>query len=294
MFREQNFDIRKFTKDIRAQQLEQQRKNWNEFSKGWKKWDKLIMQSMKPIGDALISELDVRGNEKVLDVASGTGEPGLTLSAMLPEGQVTGTDLSENMVSIANHNSAKRNILNYRSQACDAANLPFKDKTFDHIIYRFGIMFFPDLQKGLDEMVRVTKRGGKMALAVWGAPEKNPFITIMASTIIRKLDLPKPPPDSPGIFRCAKPGFTSELLQEAGMKNITEINHSGFGIFDSGEHYWDVMSDVAGPLMEALEKASQEKIEDVRSSVIESARKYTFDKHVLTPWEAIIVTGVKR
>ncbi len=87
MFREQHFDIQKVTEEIQLQQLEQQRKNWNQFSNGWKKWDDLIMFTMKPIGDSLISSLDVKGAEKVLDVASGTGEPGLTLSTLLPHGR---------------------------------------------------------------------------------------------------------------------------------------------------------------------------------------------------------------
>ncbi len=126
------------------------------------------------------------------------------------------------MVAIANENAFKKGIQNYKSQACDAAELPFDDETFDHIICRFGIMFFPDLKKGLDEMARVLKKGGKMSVAVWAAPELNPFITIMASTIMRKLELPKPPENSPGIFRCAQPGFTSNLLQNAGLKEIKE------------------------------------------------------------------------
>ncbi len=212
MFREQHFDLQQLNQEIQQQQLEQQKNNWNKFSKGWEKWDNLIMFTMKPIGDALIKKLDLKGTEKVLDVASGTGEPGLTLSTMLTHGEVTGTDLSENMVVIANENASRKNIQNYRSLAADAANLPFDDETFDHIISRFGIMFFPDLNKGLGEMSRVLKRGGKMSLAVWAAPELNPFITIMASTIMRKLELPKSPDNSPGIFRCAQPGFTSQLL----------------------------------------------------------------------------------
>ena len=134
MFREQYFDIQKLTEEIHGQQLEQQRKNWNQFSDGWKKWDDLIMFTMKPIGDALINNLDVKGTEKVLDVASGTGEPGLTLSTLLPHGEVIGSDLSNNMVAIANEIGSKRNIRNYRSQTCDAADLPFDDETFDHVI----------------------------------------------------------------------------------------------------------------------------------------------------------------
>lgn len=293
MFREQNIETKMLLEQTREQQLKIQRKNWDRFSAGWKKWDDMIMTAMKPVGDALINSLQVKGSEKILDVASGTGEPGLTLSNLLPNGAVTGTDLSEKMVSIANENGVKRGISNYRSQTNDATKLPFSNNAFDHIICRFGIMFIPDVTKGLGEMARVMNKGGKMAIAVWAAPEKNPFITIMASIIMKKLDLPKPPGDSPGIFRCAQPGYTSQLLRNAGLKDITETNLKGTAEFESAEQYWEILSDVAGPLMQALEKAPKETINEVEEAVITEARNYTTDGRILTPWEAIIVTGVK-
>lgn len=294
MFREQNIESQLLLKQKQEQQLDQQRRNWDQFSGGWKKWDDLIMNTVKPVGDALINNLDVKGSEKVLDVASGTGEPGLTLSTLLPNGAVTGTDLSVQMVSIANENALKRSIQNYKSQPCDASHLPFNDNTFDDIVCRFGIMFFPDINKGLGEMARVLKEGGKIALAVWAVPEKNPFISLMASIIMNKLELPKPPDDSPGIFRCAQPGFTSRLLHEVGVKEITENNLTGFAAFESAEQYWDVMSDVAGPLMQALEKAPREMISEVRELVIAEAGNHANGGGILIPWEAIIVTGIKK
>ena len=66
--------------ELQTEQLEKQRDIWNRTSGGWKKWDELIMTSMKPIADKLIGSLNLNGNEHVLDVASGTGEPGLRTS----------------------------------------------------------------------------------------------------------------------------------------------------------------------------------------------------------------------
>ena len=126
------------------EQLEKQREAWNRYSAGWKKWDNLIMNLMRPVGDRMINILDLKGNENVLDVASGTGEPGLTMSKLLPEGRVTAIDLSENMAAIANEHAKLRGINNYQSQVCDASAMPFMDSSFDYVICRFGMMFFPD------------------------------------------------------------------------------------------------------------------------------------------------------
>ena len=290
MFREKNTEIQQLL-ELQKEQLEQQRKNWNQYSAGWAKWDDLIMETMRPVGDALVDSLRITGNEKVLDVASGTGEPGLSLGSLLPGGQVTGTDLSEKMVAIANQNSQKRGIANYRSLVSDASSLPFDDRSFDHAISRFGIMFFPDIEKGLKEMTRVLKKGGQISVAVWAAPQLNPFITVMASTIMSRLNLPKPPADAPGIFRCAEPGYTRRLMHNAGLVDVSEYSLNGNAEFESPEQYWEVMSDVAGPLMKALEQQPADVVSMVRHAVMEEAGKYQLNGTVKTGWEALIVTG---
>ncbi len=276
------------------EQLEQQRKTWNQYSAGWEKWDEILMTIMRPISDWFIEVLQLKGNEHVLDVASGTGEPGLTLSTRLPEGRVTGSDLSENMVKIANKHAKNRGITNYQSQACDASNMPFENNFFDHVICRFGVMFFPDLSGSIREMTRVLKPGGRLAVTVWAGPELNPFLTLLALTVIEKLKLPKPSPDAPGIFSCAQPGLTRQLLVDAGLDNVTESNISGEAVFNSTIQYWEVFSEVAGPIVQALNNAPQEVVEDVKKTVLNKAENYIKDGKMHINWEAIVTTGIKK
>lgn len=134
--------------------IEQQRKNWNQFAPGWDKWEELLMNGMQVFSDQLITELCLEGDEHILDVASGTGEPGLTICTHLPQGKVTAVDLSINMVAIANDNAKQRGIVNFQNQLADASDLPFDDNSFNHIISRFGIMFFPDMEKEIREMTK--------------------------------------------------------------------------------------------------------------------------------------------
>ena len=122
---------------------EQQKETWNKFSSGWKKWDDLTMDFLKPMGDEIIRLLKPKDDDVVLDVAAGTGEPGLTIATMLRNGKVISTDLAEGMLEVARENAAKRGIKNFETKACDVCELPFADNTFDAISCRFGFMFFP-------------------------------------------------------------------------------------------------------------------------------------------------------
>ncbi len=134
---------------------DQQRASWNKFSPGWRKWDHLMMEFLAPMGVEIIRLINPEKDDLVLDVASGTGEPGLTIASMLEGGKVVITDLSENMLETAAEHAARRGIKNVETLVCDVSDLPFDDNTFDAISCRFGFMFFPDMELAAREMHRV-------------------------------------------------------------------------------------------------------------------------------------------
>ena len=170
------------------QQLEQiccqQKESCNKFSFGWKKWDELFMDFLKPMGDEIIKLLDPKDTDLILDVASGTGEPGLTIANKLKFGKVVVTDLAEDMLAVAKENAHRRGISNIEIFPCDVCEMPFEDNTFDAVSCRFGFMFFPDMLLAAKEMARVLKPGGRIATSVWNIPEKNFWITAILGTIV--------------------------------------------------------------------------------------------------------------
>ena len=163
---------------------EQQKASWDKFSPGWKKWDDLMMEFLRPVGDALIEAIDPSGADVVLDIAAGTGEPGLTIATMLDGGKVVITDLSAEMLEVARGNAERRGIRNIETVACDVCELPFEDNSLYPISCRFGFMFFPDMQLAAQEMFRVLKPGGRFATAVWNVPEKNYWVTAIMLSLI--------------------------------------------------------------------------------------------------------------
>ena len=242
---------------------ETQRESWNKSSQGWKKWDEMTMNFLKPMGDEIIRLLRVEPNNHVLDVATGTGEPGLTITTLVKDGKVTGTDLASEMLSIARENALLRGIRNFETVCCDVSELPFEDNTFDRISCRLGFMFFPDMRLALRELIRVLKPGGFITASVWSDQEKNPWISISMNTMITTLQLTPPAPGAPGLFRCAERGLIANLFREEGLCNVEEKEVQGNLFCDSIETYWSFITEVACPMaFRQSDEATKHQIKD--------------------------------
>jgi len=272
---------------------EQQMEIWNRFSPGWKKWDDLTMDFLKPMADEIIHLIKPRDTDLVLDVASGTGEPGLTIATMLRGGKVVATDLAEGMLEVARENATRRGIKNFEIVASDVCELPFPDNSFDAISCRMGFMFFPDMLLAAKEMVRVLKPGGRIAATVWSGPERNLWASSIIGIISKNMQLVPPPPGAPGLFRCSKSGFVADLFEQAGLKNISETEVGGKLNIGNRKVYWNFMTEVAAPVVAALSNADCEMKIKIRSEVYNLIKeKYSNGKMAIDS-DAFVIYGEK-
>ncbi|MDB5149518.1 MAG: Methyltransferase protein [Mucilaginibacter sp.] len=272
---------------------DQQKQSWNKFSSGWKKWDEFNMRFLKPMGDAIIDNLKINDGDHVLDIAAGTGEPGLTIATLTPNGSVTGTDLADGMLETANANAQAKGIKNYKTQIADVSELPFNTETFDGVSCRMGFMFFPDMQLAANEIYRVLKSGGRFATAVWAGPEQNNWVTTIMGVIQRHVVLPAPPPGAPGMFRCAKPGFIAELLEKAGFTNITQNEITGQVDYGSFDRYWQMMMEVGAPIVAAMAQADEPTKNVIKEEVLALFQSRNTDGENILNYAALIISGHK-
>ncbi len=251
------------------------------------------MDFLKPMGDEIIRAIKPGGNDLVLDIAAGTGEPGLTIAGMLDGGKVMITDLSDGMLEVARENATKRGITNIETMACDVCNLPFEDNSFDAISCRFGFMFFPDMLLAAKEMYRVVKPGGKIATTVWGAPEKNFWATATLNIVNKNMQLPKPPAGAPGLYRCAQRGLVSGLLNSAGFKNVAESEVKGTLNAGTVDVYWNMMTDVVAPVVAALSQADDATKAKIKAEVYEVVNEKYPSGYIAIESSALIISGMK-
>jgi ubiquinone/menaquinone biosynthesis C-methylase UbiE len=272
---------------------DQQRIIWDQFAAGWQKWDTELLGWHGPFGDALIEEARLHPGSAVLDVASGTGEPGLTAAAMVPDGQVVLTDISAGMLKVAELKAVARGLRNVRFEVCDAAALPLADESFDAVFCRFGFMFFPAMAPALREMVRTARPGARITAAVWGRAAENPWASLILGTLAHHTELPPPPPGTPGLFRYAAAGLMTSRFREAGLVDVSERKVSTDLVHTSPDRYWEFMTDSATTVAMGLASSDAESRELIRSEVFQLLGRYEHDGAIRLRSTATIVAGTR-
>ena len=171
--------------------------------------------------------------------------------------------------------------------------LPFPDNSFDAVSCRLGFMFFPDMLLAAKEMVRVLKPGGRIAATVWSEPGKNFWATAVMGVINKKMQLTPPPPEAPGLFRCAKSGLIPELFMKAGLKNISETEVMGKLNIENRKVYWNFMTEVVAPVVAALKNADCELKVDIRREVFQAIKQKYPTGELAIDSNAFVVFGEK-
>jgi SAM-dependent methyltransferase len=275
--------------DIRAAQ----RATWAWLSAGWEKWDAVIMDQLGPVGAAMIERLDIAEDQHHLDIASGTGEPGLTIAKLAPRGRVVLTDLSDEMLDVAARRAKAQEVANVETQVCSADDLPFEDATFDSVSVRFGYMFFPNLARATAEFTRVLKPGGRLCSSVWIKPEENPWTSITMQAIGTEAVVPPADPDGPNMFRCAAPGQVGALYEGAGLGDVAEWDVDVELVTRSPEEYWDMMSEHVSLAMAALQQVDEPARQRIRANAMAEVSAFERDGEVRVPGLARCIIGTK-
>jgi SAM-dependent methyltransferase len=260
-----------------------QRAAWAGLSASWEKWDSIIMDQLGPVGTAIIESLDIAEEHRHLDIASGTGEPGLSIARLTPRGRVVLTDLVAEMLQVATRRAGGQGIVDIDTTVCSADDLPFDDASFDSVSVRFGYMFFPDMAKATAEFVRVLKPGGRLGAAVWIKPEENPWTTIIMQAIASEVVLPPPDPDRPNMFRCSAPGYVGALYQAAGLRDVAEWDVGVELVTESSEQYWQMMSEHVSLVAAALKQVDEPARERIRATAMANVSTFEKDGQVRVP-----------
>jgi ubiquinone/menaquinone biosynthesis C-methylase UbiE len=252
------------------------RQEWTDAAPYWEKWnDKLSTQSQAGT-DLIVSRAQVAPGMQVLDLASGAGQPSFTLAALVgPQGRVVATDLVPGMLDSIRRRAAERGIAHMQCRLADAEQLPFADAEFDRVTCRFGLMFFPDVQKALREVRRVLKPGGRVSFLTWGSLEENPMFAISVVPFMKRANLPPPPPDAPTVFRFADPVHLASEFTQAGFQHASASSHQlPWPWPGSPEEALESMQEIAAPFRKMIATLSPAQLSEAVQEVLEGMRRF--------------------
>ena len=260
----------------------------------WRKWQAQIAAFTRGATEAILEAAQLRPGLRVLDLASGVGDPALSIAAKVaPSGRVTASDLGPGMISLAEELAHKQGLTNIEFREASAESLPFADESYDVLTCRFGVMFFPDLHKALRECLRVLKPGGRAAFVAWGIQEQ-PFFATTGGIVMKHVPVPPPPPDPDGPSRSmfGERGRLCRALEAAGFQNVNEEDRVVNGVWNrSLEEYWIQFTEVAAPFRPLIAQLTPAKRAQAQAEILAALKKFWNGKEMSMPLEIIIASG---
>ena len=250
-----------------------QRTQWDSAATGWRKWSELIDSSLSGISDRLVELAGVKTGSRVIDIAAGYGEPSLSAAEVAgPEGSVVATDISAEMLAYGRERAAAAGLENIEFVEADASSLDFPDGTFEAALSRFGIIFEPDGEGAAARVRGFLKPGGKMAIASWGPPERVPFLAIPIKTVMERLDVPPPPPGTPGPLSRPTPDAIGGLLEGGGFSDIDVEEAEVTFEWASPEEFTTFIQEIAPPIIAMIEPHPADVQKQAWDAITDAAR----------------------
>ena len=256
------------------------------------RWKAKSAMMGRAVTEALVEYSRPLPSMNVIDLASGTGEPAITLAERVgPNGSVTAVDQSAELLQIAEERAKSKKLENVSIQQADAHSLPFANKTFDLATCRFGVMFFSDAIKALTELRRVLKPGSRACFAAWG-PVEQPYWQCTMKIVQRHAGGPMLPPGGADPFRFSANGSLSEVLRGAGFADVEEsTNNLPWPWLGDPEEVIEYACAVAAPFKPMLERVSEEMWPAIRSEAVASMEQYRSGDEIRFTADVILASG---
>jgi SAM-dependent methyltransferase len=269
------------------------REQWNRSAVGWNAYSAPIRMWLGTATEAMLDMAGIEPGARVLDVAAGAGDQTLDIAGRVGQGgYVLATDLSPAILALAQHNATQAGHGNVQTQVADGEDLPVESATFDAAVCRLGLMLFPEPLRGLREIHRALRPGGRMCSVVFSRPERNPCIAILMATALKHAGLPLQDPYRPGgLLSLGKPGLADALFRTAGFQDVaTTIMDAPFRL-PSARAYLEFVRASASPIQQILGRLEQAAADAAWAEMAERLGAFATPSDWVGPNELLLTAG---
>jgi ubiquinone/menaquinone biosynthesis C-methylase UbiE len=276
-----NYGTKKILSNVtetQNQYKETQRQSWNNVAVGWQEWWQTFEKDAQRLSDHLVELAKIESSSKVLDIATGIGEPSITAARKVDYdegGHILATDIAPQMLSIAKKRAASLNlqeIIEFKEGDAETIDLPTSN--FDAVLCRWGLMYLPDLKAGLSNIHRSLIDGGRLAAAVWASPDKVPFLSLVMSTVLRETQKQPPTSGTPGPFSLADKSITETAMSETGFKDIVVERMNVIFTYGAPEEYTHFHKAILAPAHGLLADQPPKRKDEVWNAVTQAVKRY--------------------
>ncbi len=232
-------------------------------------------------GQQTIDHLSLRPGDRVLDVCSGSGASAIPAAMRVgPTGHVIGVDLAESLLELAEKKAKQQGLEHIEFRCGDFENLGLPDACFDAVVCVFGIFFVPDMVAAVQELWRMIRPGGKLAITSWGEkvfePANQAFWQVLA---VERPDLAK---NVTPWERIRQPHSLQALLEAGGATNVEVIKDVGIHKLTSPEDWWTmVLGGGLRGIVNQLDAAAQERVHQANLDFLRSHQVHILNVEVL-------------
>jgi SAM-dependent methyltransferase len=271
----------------------EQKRDWDTAAAGWKKWWRVVERAAQPVSNRLVDLAQIGPGMRVLDVATGSGEPAVTAARRVgPSGRVLAIDQSPGMLAIGRERADALRVTNLEFSESDGEALTIVERDFDAVLCRWGLMFMPNLDRALNGFRQRLVAGGRIAVSVWSTPDKVPLISIGAEMVRKLVNQPPPAPAALDPLRLGDSSILTDALVRSGFRDIQIERMPVTFEFDSPEDFTQMREDVASGFRSMLARQSPELRRQVIAAVTDAARKFVqSDGKVRTTNESILFSA---
>lgn len=269
------------------------KEEWGRAAKGWHEWIPAINAWLESATELMLDQAGMVSGSRVIDIAAGDGGQSISAAERVgPTGKVLATDIAPEFVELANAVAGRMGLSQLKAEVMDAEALTLPDGNFDAAISRLGLMYLPDLQKGLLEIKRVLRPGGRLSAVVFTTAEKTPFFSIPVTLIRDKRGLLPPDPGQPGPFSLGAPGLLAGNLKTAGYRDVQEQIVEAPLQFASAEECVRWRREASGTMQQMLSGLDDDAQESIWTEVADAMRKFESADGFESPCELLICSAV--